>query len=185
MLQVFKAIGPVKNNQYLIMGDFVDRGKHSIECMCLLLALKNRYPKQIHLLRGNHESTSISRIYGFYSECKRRYSVPLWKEFCSLFNYLPFAALVDDRILCMHGGLSPELTRKNKEGLGIINSKIKRPIEVPERGILTDLLWADPSINKNQEKYEPNDRGMSFTFGKPILDKFCDEHELDLICRAH
>jgi len=93
------------------MGDYVDRGKNSIETMVLLLAYKLRYPKQIYLLRGNHECQQITRIYGFYDECKRRYSVQLWKEFCQMFNYLPVAALIDERIICMHGGLSPEIVR--------------------------------------------------------------------------
>lgn len=91
------------------MGDYVDRGKNSLEVICLLLAYKVKYPRNFFLLRGNHECSSINRIYGFYDECKRRYNIKLWKMFIDVFNCLPVAALIDDRILCMHGGLSPEL----------------------------------------------------------------------------
>ena len=91
------------------------------------------------MLRGNHECQNISRVYGFFDECKRRHSMKLWKEFITLFNNLPIAALVEDKILCMHGGLSPDLKQ-----LQDIN-KIKRPLEVPESGLMCDLLWADPA----------------------------------------
>ena len=73
------------------------------------MVLKLKYPDKIFLLRGNHECLSITRMYGFYDECKRRYSISLWREFCNMFNYLPISAIIDDRILCMHGGLSPEI----------------------------------------------------------------------------
>ena len=79
--------------------------------LCLLLAYKVKYPDKIYLLRGNHECMQINRMYGFYDECKRRYSLPLWRNFLELFNHLPICALIDDRIICMHGGLSPKLTK--------------------------------------------------------------------------
>lgn len=91
------------------MGDYVDRGKQSIETLTLLFAYKIKFPNHVHLLRGNHECQNISKIYGFFDECKRRYNFKLWKMYINLFNYLPVAALVDDKILCMHGGLSPDL----------------------------------------------------------------------------
>lgn len=92
---------------YIFLGDYVDRGLYGIETICLLFCLKIKYPAKIYLLRGNHESTSISKIYGFYNECKKRYCVKIWKCFLSGFVYLPVAALINGRILCMHGGLSP------------------------------------------------------------------------------
>ena len=113
-------------NRFLLIGDFVDRGKQSIETMCLLLAYKIKHPDMIFLLRGNHECNSITRMYGFYDECKRRYSISLWNEFCNMFNYLPVCAVIDQRIICMHGGLSPDLVH-----LSQIND-IQRPIDVPD-----------------------------------------------------
>jgi len=109
LLRFMNDAGFPPNSNFLFLGDYVDRGKQSIETLCLLFAFKIRYPGRVSLLRGNHEDQSISRIYGFMDECKRRYNFKLWKEFINLFNYLPVAALIEDRILCMHGGLSPDL----------------------------------------------------------------------------
>lgn len=106
---MFKLGGFPPNANYLLLGDYVDRGKYSIATICLLLAFKVKYPENFFLLRGNHECKSINRIYGFYDSCKRVYSVKLWKQFTDMFNLLPVSAIIDDKILCMHGGLSPEL----------------------------------------------------------------------------
>jgi len=122
----------------------------------LLLAYKVKYPELIYLLRGNHECNSITRMYGFYDECKRRYNLSMWREFCSMFNYLPISAIIDDRILCMHGGLSPELNF-----LSQINT-VQRPQDVPDTGLLCDLLWADPDEITG---WGDNERGVSFIFG--------------------
>ena len=140
MLQVTGT--PIQGKQILIMGDYVDRGKNSIETLCLLLAFKIRYPNLMHLLRGNHECERITRLYGFYDEVKRRYGIPLWRKFTTMFEYLPAVALIDERIICMHGGLSPELVER---GLGLINSRVKRPCGIPDTGMLCDILWSDPT----------------------------------------
>jgi serine/threonine-protein phosphatase PP1 catalytic subunit len=123
---------------YLFLGDYVDRGKQSLEVVCLLFAYKIKYPENFFLLRGNHECAGINRIYGFYDECRRRFSVKMWKHFCNTFNTLPCCAVIDDKIICMHGGLSPELSQMEQ----IAN--LQRPCDVPDTGLLCDILWADP-----------------------------------------
>lgn len=156
----------------------MDRGKQSLETISLLLAYKIKYPRNFFLLRGNHECPSINRIYGFYDECKRRYNVRLWKAFTDCFNCLPVAALVDDKILCMHGGLSPDLTNLDQI------RAIRRPTDVPEQGLLCDLLWSDPS--KNVMGWgENSERGVSYTFGSDKVAESLRKLDLDLICRAH
>ena len=110
LIQLFEMVGYPSDNNFLFLGDYVDRGKESIETILLLLCYKIKYPEKFFLLRGNHESASINRIYGFYDECKRRFNLKLWKAITDMFNYLPVAALIEDRIFCMHGGLSPDLT---------------------------------------------------------------------------
>eukprot|EP00188_Purpureofilum_apyrenoidigerum_P002423 Plantae.Rhodophyta-Purpureofilum_apyrenoidigerum.ctg25013.p1 GENE.Plantae.Rhodophyta-Purpureofilum_apyrenoidigerum.ctg25013~~Plantae.Rhodophyta-Purpureofilum_apyrenoidigerum.ctg25013.p1 ORF type:complete len:317 (-),score=50.20 Plantae.Rhodophyta-Purpureofilum_apyrenoidigerum.ctg25013:1259-2209(-) len=177
LLRLFEYGGFPPAANYLFMGDYVDRGKQSIETICLLLAFKVRYPKHFYILRGNHECASINRIYGFYDECRRRYNVRLWKTFCDVFNCLPIAAIIDEKIFCTHGGLSPEHTAMDEI------RKIKRPIDVPEQGLLCDLLWSDP--DKEIEGWGENDRGVSFTFGADMVERFLTKFDLDLVCRAH
>lgn len=126
MLRLFDNGGYPPDQNYLFLGDYVDRGKQSLEVICLLLAYKIKYPENFFLLRGNHECSMINRIYGFYDECKRRYSIKVWKSFCNNFNWLPIAALIDKKIFCMHGGISPELIN-----LGQITN-IPRPVEIPD-----------------------------------------------------
>jgi hypothetical protein len=95
--------------------DYVDRGKQSLETICYLLLMKVTYPTSFFLLRGNHECASINKVYGFYQECQNRLGnfkgIKLWKTFTDVFNVLPIAALIEGKIFCVHGGLSPELTK--------------------------------------------------------------------------
>jgi serine/threonine-protein phosphatase PP1 catalytic subunit len=177
LLRLFEYGGFPPTANYLFLGDYVDRGKQSIETICLLLAYKIQYPENFFILRGNHESAGINRIYGFYDECKRRYSIKLWKVFSDVFNCLPAAALIDEKILCMHGGLSPEL-----QSLQQI-SNLERPCDVPDIGLLCDLLWSDP--DGNVTGWGENDRGVSFVFGTDIVSNFLQNQDLDLIVRAH
>lgn len=176
LLELFEYGGFPPKSSYLFLGDYVDRGKNSIETICLLMAYKIKYPNSFHILRGNHECSSINRIYGFFDECKRRYDAKLWRKFGDAFNCLPIAACIDDRILCMHGGISPDLTDLNQ-----IRS-IKRPSDVPEQGLLCDLLWSDPDAIQG---WGDNDRGVSVTFGPDVLYDFLERNDLDLVCRAH
>ena len=177
LLRLFEYGGFPPESNYLFLGDYVDRGKQNLESICLLLCYKVKYPENFFLLRGNHESSTINRLYGFYEECKRRYSIKLWKVFTDCFNCLPVAAIIDEKIFCMHGGLSPELT--NMEQI----HRIYRPIEVPDTGLLCDLLWSDPDNDING--WEDNERGVSYIFGADVVAMFLKKHDFDLICRAH
>ena len=177
LLRMFQYGGFPPDANYLFLGDYVDRGRQSIETICLLLAFKLKFPENFFLLRGNHECSTINRIYGFYEECKKRYSIRLWKTFTDCFNCLPVAAIIDDKIFCMHGGLSPDLNKIEDI------QKIFRPVEVPDHGLLCDLLWSDP--DENVSGWDDNERGVSFVFGKDIVNIFLKKNDVDLICRAH
>lgn len=177
LLRMFEYGGFPPDSNYLFLGDYVDRGRQSLETICLLLAYKIKYPENFFLLRGNHECSTINRIYGFYDECKKRYSIKLWKTFGECFNCLPVAAIIDEKIFCMHGGLSPELTSMDQI------RKIPRPTEVPDSGLLCDLMWSDPE--KDIPGWDDNERGVSYVFGPEIISLFLKKHDLDLICRAH
>lgn len=181
LLRIFEYGGFPPDSNYLFLGDYVDRGKQSLECICLLMAYKIKYPDNFFLLRGNHEVDSINRIYGFHDECKRRHSINLWKTFTHCFNTLPIAAIIDERIFCTHGGLSPQLLSSDSD-MDEIRS-IKRPTNIPDAGLLCDLLWSDPE--PDMEGWGANTRGVSFTFGADVVAKFIKKHGLDLVCRAH
>ena len=177
VLRLFGFNGYPPNSNYLFLGDYVDRGKQSIETISLLFALKIKYPENIFMLRGNHESSKINRIYGFYDECKKRYDKKIWKLFSDTFNYLPIAAIIEGKIFCIHGGLSPKLFSLEQI------QTIQRPTEIPDDGLLCDLLWSDP--NNKISGWRENDRGISYIFGIDVVDRFLLKFGFDLICRAH
>ena len=179
LLRLFEILKYPPESKFLFLGDYVDRGKRSLECILLLLCLKIKYPSRIFLLRGNHESEDINRMYGFYDECKRKVSLRIYKKFCNLFNILPITALVGEKILCMHGGLAYDL--KNIDQL----KAIKRPTEIPDAGLLCDLVWSDPDDSLYFDFCTNKERGISVCFSKKKVEEFTKENDLDLICRAH
>ncbi|SPO02316.1 probable serine/threonine protein phosphatase-z-like [Cephalotrichum gorgonifer] len=177
LIRLFEMCGFPPSSNYLFLGDYVDRGKQSLETILLLLCYKLKYPENFFLLRGNHECANVTRVYGFYDECKRRCNVKTWKTFVDCFNTLPIAAVVAGKIFCVHGGLSPALSHMDD----IRN--IARPTDVPEYGLLNDLLWSDPA--EMEQDWEANERGVSYCFGKRVITQFLADHDFDLICRAH
>ena len=178
LLRVFDILNYPPQSTFLFLGDYVDRGKQSLECLLLLLCLKIQYPDKIFLLRGNHECEALNKIYGFYDECKRRLSIKCFKKITNLFNMMPISALINENILCMHGGLSKDL--QNIEQI----NKILRPTDIPNEGLLCDLLWSDPNESLTED-FGPNERNISVTFSKDYVKNFVEKNNLDLICRAH
>jgi len=177
LLRILKLSGLPPNSNYLFLGDYVDRGKQSLETILLLFCFKIKYPENFFMLRGNHESANITKIYGFYDECKRRLNLKSWKNFIDVFNTLPIAAVINDKIFCIHGGLSPHLNDLKQI------EQFKRPTDIPETGLLADLLWSDP--DPNLLEWSENDRGVSYCFGKKIVENFCKKFKFDLIIRGH
>jgi serine/threonine-protein phosphatase PP1 catalytic subunit len=177
LLRVFEAGGYPPSESYLFLGDYVDRGSNGLECMLLLMVLKCKYPNHVFLIRGNHECDTINRLYGFMAECKKRYSVALWEKHCELFNMLPLAAIVSDKIFCIHGGLSPTL-----ESVSQIE-KIARPLVLPSKGMVVDFLWSDPDADVRG--WAESDRGISYLFGADVVSSFLKRHGFDLLVRAH
>jgi len=178
LMELFKVGGNCPETNYLFMGDFVDRGFNSVETFLLLLALKVRYPDRITLIRGNHESRQITQVYGFYDECMRKYgSINVWRYCTEVFDYLALAALIDNKIFCVHGGLSPSV--------GSIDEirNIDRKQEVPHDGAMCDLLWSDPDAEIRGYGLSP--RGAGYLFGADVVENFNRINNIDLIARAH
>jgi len=177
LMELLKVGGQIPDTNYLFMGDFVDRGYYSVETFLLLLALKVRHPDRITLIRGNHESRQITQVYGFYEECMRKYgSVNVWRYCTDIFDYLSLSAIINDRIFCVHGGLSPSINTLDQIRL------IDRKQEVPHDGAMCDLMWSDP---EDIEAWGISPRGAGYLFGKSVVAQFCQTNKLDKICRAH
>uniref|UniRef100_A0A061R0T6 Serine/threonine-protein phosphatase n=1 Tax=Tetraselmis sp. GSL018 TaxID=582737 RepID=A0A061R0T6_9CHLO len=177
LLELFKIAGPFPDTNYLFMGDYVDRGYHSVETVTLLVALKVRHKDRITILRGNHESRQITQVYGFYDECLRKYgNAKVWQYFTDLFDFLPLTALVENEVFCLHGGLSPTL-----ETLDQVRS-LDRVQEVPHEGPMCDLLWSDPD---DRYGWGISPRGAGYTFGQDISEQFNYTNSLKLVARAH
>ncbi|MFH4978940.1 hypothetical protein AB6A40_005649 [Gnathostoma spinigerum] len=178
LLRIFDKNGFPPDTNYLFLGDYVDRGIQNIETISLLLAYKVQFPENFFLLRGNHETSSINRVYGFYDEVNRRYKSPrLWNVYQVVFNWMPLSAIISGRILCMHGGLSPLLN--DIEQL----RRIGRPIDPPSPSLELDLLWSDP--DQWTTGWQPSNRGVSCVFGQDIVVHMCEKLQIDLIARAH
>jgi serine/threonine-protein phosphatase 6 catalytic subunit len=155
----------------------VDRGRNSVECLELLLCLKCKYPDNITLLRGNHESRQITQVYGFYEECVRKYgNANPWKFCTEVFDYMNLAAVIDGSVLCVHGGLSPEIRTLDQV------RTFDRVMEIPQDGPFCDLMWSDP---EDIETWAISPRGAGFIFGSKVTSEFNHLNGLELICRAH
>ncbi|OVA17135.1 Phosphoesterase domain [Macleaya cordata] len=178
--------GDIAYIDYLFLGDYVDRGQHSLETITLLLALKVvEHPHNVHLIRGNHEAADINALFGFRIECIERMGerdgIWAWHRINRLFNWLPLAALIERKIICMHGGIGRSINHVEQ-----IES-LQRPITM-EAGsvVLMDLLWSDPTENDSVEGLRPNARGPGLvTFGPDRVMEFCNNNDLQLIVRAH
>lgn len=177
LIELFRVGGKPPDTNYLFMGDYVDRGFFSVETVTLLLLLKVRFKDRITILRGNHESRSITQVYGFYDECHRKYgSQNAWTLLTDVFDYLPLAAVVSDRIFALHGGLSPQIDMLDQI------RKLNRACEVPHEGAMCDLLWSDPD---DRAGWGVSSRGAGFTFGADVSTDFLRNNGLDLVARAH
>jgi len=178
VMELFRTGGQVPDTNYIFMGDFVDRGHYSVETFTLLLALKARYPDKVTLLRGNHESRQITQVYGFFDECAQKYAGDhsAWKCCVQVFDLLNTAAVIEGKIFCVHGGLSPGINEVDQI------RALDRNREVPADGPLCDLLWSDP---EEIDYWQPSPRGGGCLFGWKATQDFLWANELDLVARAH
>lgn len=173
------ATGPSQSadTRFVFLGDFVDRGYFSLETFTLLMCLKAKFPDRIVLVRGNHESRQITQVYGFYEECQTKYgNASVWKACCQVFDFLVLAAIVDGTVLCVHGGLSPEIRTIDQIRV------VARAQEIPHEGAFCDLVWSDP---EDIDTWAVSPRGAGWLFGDKVATEFNHVNGLKTIARAH
>jgi serine/threonine-protein phosphatase 5 len=178
LLNIFKLNGyPSEENPYLFNGDFVDRGSFSVEVIICLIAWKVFNPKCMHLTRGNHETKSMNKLYGFEGEVKEKYDLNTYDLFADMFCHFPLVFVINSKVMVCHGGLF------SKDGVKLADlKKIDHHREPPEEGLMTELLWSDPSPFMGRQ---PSKRGVGVTFGPDVAHRFLDDNGLDYLIRSH
>lgn len=178
LLNIFNLNGlPSETNPYLFNGDFVDRGSFSLEVILTLFGFKLLYPDNFHLLRGNHETDNMNQMYGFEGEVKAKYTAQMFQLFSEVFQWLPLAQCINNKVLVMHGGLFSE------DGVTLEDlRKIERNRQPPDSGPMCDLLWSDP---QPQNGRSISKRGVSCQFGPDVTERFLKQNNLDFIVRSH
>ncbi|TGO13440.1 hypothetical protein BTUL_0069g00060 [Botrytis tulipae] len=192
LMKLFEVGGDPADTRYLFLGDYVDRGYFSIECVLYLWSLKIWYPNSLWLLRGNHECRHLTDYFTFKLECKHKYSERIYEACMDSFCALPLAAVMNKQFLCIHGGLSPELHTLDdlKSDVSNLSWQIDRFREPPTHGLMCDILWADPLEEFGQEKTSEffihnHVRGCSYFFSYPAACNFLEKNNLLSIIRAH
>lgn len=183
LLKLLSVGGSPDATKYLFLGDFVDRGAFSVECLLLLLSLKIRFKDSIFLLRGNHECRQMTAAFNFRAEVLDKYDQDVYNLIMDLFDCLPISAIINGKFIALHGGISPDL-----KTLSDLN-KMDRFKEPPKAGLLCDLLWSDPLDKQDgavENEYRYNEqRGCSFVFGASALSRFLTANGLLALIRAH
>eukprot|EP00438_Fugacium_kawagutii_P001501 Skav202547 [mRNA] locus=scaffold2011:318208:320543:- [translate_table: standard] len=167
LLRLFELLGFPPESNYLFLGDYVDRGKQSLETIILLFS----YKAAANFI-GHRCCKKLGLVPDPTKECKRRYNIKLWKQFCDVFNCMSVCAIIDEKIVCMHGGLSPEINSFDQV------KRITRPTDVPDTGLICDLLWADPD-----KAWIRVEMGWNLVVRLPSIWSFSED--MDLVCRAH
>ena len=175
LIRVFDQEGYPPETQYIFLGDYVDRGQHSLEVITLLFAMKLRFPTSVYLLRGNHESQTCTRIYGFRDDCIYRFNNEIYHEFMRAFAELPIAAIVNQSVMCVHGGISPKINKLEELEDLLKDSHIE--------GEIADLLWSDPS--NSLKCFSMSDRKQGHKFNHQALSKFLKANSLCMLIRGH
>ncbi|GME95970.1 unnamed protein product [Ambrosiozyma monospora] len=185
LLKLFEVCGDPDETSFLFLGDYVDRGSYSLECLLLLYSMKINHPTTFFMMRGNHETKQMTTHFTFQSECILKYSEKVYESSLYSFTTLPITAIMNNQFFCVHGGIS-----KHLRSLDDINNIDRFVVDFPSSGLYCDLMWADPAENydtdESRELYKPNyERGCSFMFTFKAVCKFLQQNNLLCVIRAH
>ncbi|WUR03050.1 serine/threonine-protein phosphatase 4 catalytic subunit (PP4C) [Vairimorpha necatrix] len=175
LVEVFKMEGDPSKQKFIFLGNYVDRGENSTECIFLLLIYKILYPENIYLIRGNHEQKTVSKSYGLYDEILKKYDVYIWRLLCEVFSFFNVGCIVDGRIFCVHGGISPKTMSVNKL------KRIDRFV-LDTSDIYEDILCSDPH---DEEGFKSNKQGIGSLYGADVANSFLECNDLTNIIRSH
>ena len=183
LLKLLEVGGSPETTKYLFLGDYVDRGAFSIECVLLLCAIKLNYKTTVLMLRGNHECRQMTSFFNFKQECEIKYDLEVYDKIMEAFDCLPISCLINEKFIAIHGGISPDIDKV----LDI--TKINRFTEPPKTGPMCDMLWSDP-VEKDEEALtvswvENSTRGCSYVFGAKAATPFLTKNDILSIIRAH
>eukprot|EP01060_Flectonema_neradi_P035472 TRINITY_DN6538_c1_g3_i1.p1 TRINITY_DN6538_c1_g3~~TRINITY_DN6538_c1_g3_i1.p1 ORF type:complete len:332 (+),score=49.00 TRINITY_DN6538_c1_g3_i1:887-1882(+) len=192
VIEIFQKFGlPTKDRKYIFNGDYVDRGDQGCEVVLLLCGWLLCDPTSLTILRGNHEDRSITLRYGFAEEARTKYGSGMYDLFISLFAALPLSAVVNDTVIILHGGLfrSPEDPSKLEplQTLRDISNRERQKIdECPDKGIIADVLWSDPTPDNKKTILGDNDmRGSGCHFADHLTTQWLDDHNFTTLIRSH
>ncbi|KAI5537779.1 phosphoprotein phosphatase protein [Trichomonas vaginalis G3] len=181
LIRIFNYCGSPSSNKFIFLGDYVDRGDMSIEVVVLLFAFKLAYPNNIYLIRGNHEFEIINTYYGFHQQVLSSYDDDMYDLFNEVFSYLPLGAVVNQKYLLVHGGISPYL--KSIDQIANIKRPITDFIEGPDANLITDIMWSDPS--RIYSLFHPSPRGFGYVYGHDAMNDFLRQNIVKYVVRAH
>lgn len=177
-LRIFNSIKDPFSKTFLFLGDYVDRGQFQTETATLLLTLAVQYPSNFILLRGNHEFSDVNMQSGFYEEISQTYSQEIFDLFNEVFAYLPFVAIIGNDILCLHGGIGPNLKFiQQVQNIQFPYYSCDKDKEIQE------LLWSDPSFCI--EGFSINPRGVGSLYGQVALSSFLVSNQMRVLIRGH
>ncbi|KAK6090011.1 hypothetical protein P3W45_001057 [Vairimorpha bombi] len=177
LVGIFKIDGIPKDTKYIFLGDYVDRGEYSTECIFLLLIYKIMYPNNIFLVRGNHEQKKVCKSYGLYQEVLNKYNnIHIWRLLCEIFVYFNVGCIIDGRVLCLHGGISPKAISMDQL------KRINRCQQINVKDEFEDIVWSDPH---EQKGFGISTRGLGHLYGCDVTNTFLECNDLSNIIRSH
>lgn len=178
LFRILKTQGLPDTTRYVFLGDLVDRGEFSVETIALVYLLKILWPQNVFIIRGNHEFDFLAAQCGFKKQLlDTYYDESIYRHYLSSFSEIPLAIRIDNKMLCVHGGIGPSLFSIKQI------ASLQKPIHDFGSELIDPLLWSDP--NDSVETFEPSSRGTGFFFSESVLDEFLTLSNLEVLIRAH